>query len=262
VIARKWKPANGDEILQMTMARHANAMRSQFQSTEASGHGQFRQRRTRCRSSDIPPARWPATSLSCGGSRPRRSSTKPCGSRCVSMPEMLERSLRGEEARRKYIVRRVFDSSVERLFAAYSDPDELARWFAPPAATYIHFDVDCRAGGAFTYGLAQEQRPSVWGRIDYLDVRSPSKMTFVQSVTDKGGFVISPLANSDWPLRVWTDVGFRPDPGSTLASITVAPYDAGTEERAFFRLMWPRLKIEYEDAFDRLAVSLRSRGPH
>ena len=48
----------------------------------------------------------------------------------------------------KLQIRRTFQASPDRLFAAWTTPEELKRWHAPGQLTVAVADVDLRMGGA------------------------------------------------------------------------------------------------------------------
>ena len=52
-------------------------------------------------------------------------------------------------------VRRVFRASPERLFAAWTTPEELTRWHAPGALTVALAEVDLRPGGRYRIEMAE-----------------------------------------------------------------------------------------------------------
>lgn len=49
----------------------------------------------------------------------------------------------------KLELRRVIRASRQRVFAAWTHPDELRKWFGPGAIHVAEVDMDARAGGAY-----------------------------------------------------------------------------------------------------------------
>jgi uncharacterized protein YndB with AHSA1/START domain len=50
-------------------------------------------------------------------------------------------------AEREVVITRVFDAPARLLFAAYSTPEHLTRWFGPPGWALTLCEMDFRAGG-------------------------------------------------------------------------------------------------------------------
>lgn len=72
---------------------------------------------------------------------------------------------------------RVFDAPRERVFAAWTDPQQFAQWFGPPAVTTVYCDLDVRVGGAWRLlGSSAEGKHAVSGT--YLEVREPERLAF------------------------------------------------------------------------------------
>jgi uncharacterized protein YndB with AHSA1/START domain len=72
---------------------------------------------------------------------------------------------------------RVFDAPRERVFAAWTDPEQFAEWFGPEGVTTIDCALDVRAGGTWRLlGRGAERRHAVSGK--YLDVAPPERLRF------------------------------------------------------------------------------------
>jgi uncharacterized protein YndB with AHSA1/START domain len=64
-------------------------------------------------------------------------------------------STRPQSAPRTLQVRRVFNASPERLFAAWTTPKELMRWHAPSPLSVLVAEVDLRPGGRYRIEMAE-----------------------------------------------------------------------------------------------------------
>ena len=74
-------------------------------------------------------------------------------------------------------VHRVVAASRERVFRAWTDPDEIAKWFLPPTgARWIRPpEADARPGGRFSLDLVHEERHfHLYGT--YREVRAPERL--------------------------------------------------------------------------------------
>jgi len=77
-------------------------------------------------------------------------------------------------------VHRVCAASRERVFRAWTDPNEIAKWFLPPTgARWIRSpEADARPGGRFSLDLTHEERHfHFYGT--YREVRAPERLVLV-----------------------------------------------------------------------------------
>lgn len=80
---------------------------------------------------------------------------------------------------------RVFDAPRQRVFAAWTDPDQFAQWFGPPGVTTVYCDLDVRVGGAWRLlGASAEGKHAVSGK--YLEVKAPERLAFTWAWHEEG----------------------------------------------------------------------------
>lgn len=76
------------------------------------------------------------------------------------------------------VVEGEFRSEPARVFRAWTDPDELIRWFGPNPAGLAEVDVDLRVGGRwrFDYGVQDGERNILHGC--YLTIEPDRRLSF------------------------------------------------------------------------------------
>ena len=57
-------------------------------------------------------------------------------------------------AEREVVITRVIDAPARLLFAAYSAPEHLMRWFGPPGWPLTLCEMDFRAGGRYRFAMS------------------------------------------------------------------------------------------------------------
>lgn len=143
-----------------------------------------------------------------------------------------------EQTTTGFTIERSFDATVDELWGAWTDPDELQHWWHPRG---VHtprdtIEVDLRVGGSYRYTMINdstgEQYPT--GGV-YLEVEAPSRLVFTWGHPD--------VEPNDSPL------------------ITVALAADGDRCRMTFsitRLDWMDAEIRdgWDQAIDILAVHL------
>ena len=115
------------------------------------------------------------------------------------------------------IVRRVIPISRERVFAAWLDPDRLARFMRPGATTGTTAEVDARVGGKFRI-VMEHSGAGAEHRGEYLAIDPPSLLSFTWTSA----------ATDDTPTIVTVELhGCPAGPRSWCASPpAVATFDA------------------------------------
>lgn len=83
-----------------------------------------------------------------------------------------------------------FEASPERLFAAWTDPDQFVQWFGPHGMTITFCEFDLRVGG--TWRLEAEglgTRRALSGR--YVEIDPPRRLVFTWAWHETGDLATS-----------------------------------------------------------------------
>jgi uncharacterized protein YndB with AHSA1/START domain len=137
-------------------------------------------------------------------------------------------------------ITRVFDVPPERVYQAFTDPDQFARWYGPVGFP-VHRDtveVDARVGGRQRFEMVGEADPSMRtgfdGRFDEV----------VQSelLSSRGAWDGIPGQADAWPSNL--RVEFHDDDGRTRLVVREGPHPPGTADlgRQAWEMMLPKLE--------------------
>lgn len=74
---------------------------------------------------------------------------------------------------REIVLCRVIDAPVARVFAAWTDPDQITRWFGPEGFTCETSECDIREGGRWRFVYTGPDGTRWTNRIDYLRIDPP-----------------------------------------------------------------------------------------
>ena len=73
---------------------------------------------------------------------------------------------------------RVFNASIERVFAAWTDPDQFMQWMCPPGFGLDRCELDARPGGAWrVHGYKPDGSHFAKSGV-YREVRRPERLVF------------------------------------------------------------------------------------
>jgi uncharacterized protein YndB with AHSA1/START domain len=79
-------------------------------------------------------------------------------------------------AEREIHVERVFDAPRERVFAAYTDPQLVPRWWGPRSTTTVVEELDAKAGGAWRFVMRDEDGGETVFRGVFREVTAPERI--------------------------------------------------------------------------------------
>jgi uncharacterized protein YndB with AHSA1/START domain len=128
---------------------------------------------------------------------------------------------------------RVIDAPRERLFRAWTDPEQLSRWFTPIRG-YSHAELDLRVGGGFRIAMVQP----LLGRLPpikkplycvgtYLEIDPPERLVYTLG-----------WEGPPWDLgESLVTVEFR-DAGGATEIVLVHERNRNQAVRAWHRLGW------------------------
>lgn len=77
---------------------------------------------------------------------------------------------------REIHVERVFEAPRGRVFAAYTDPELIPKWWGPRGTTTIVEELDARTGGAWRFRARMEDGGEIVFRGVYREVTAPERI--------------------------------------------------------------------------------------
>ena len=139
------------------------------------------------------------------------------------------------------VITRVYDAPVERVWAAWVEPEQVAQWWGPRGFTITSHHKDVRMGGSWSYTMHGPDGVNYENKTVFLEVEEHAKMVY-----DHGG-------NDDRPTLFRVHVTFAEADGKTTMHMRMAlpTAEAAVETRGFIKAAngnstWDRL-AEYLD---------------
>ena len=80
------------------------------------------------------------------------------------------------------VVSRIIPASAERLFKAWTEPEQLKQWWGPESVTCIAAEVDLRVGGRYRIGNRFPDGSVLWisGKFERID--APHKLVYTWQI--------------------------------------------------------------------------------
>jgi uncharacterized protein YndB with AHSA1/START domain len=133
----------------------------------------------------------------------------------------------------------VVDAPPERVYEAFTDPDQFAAWYGPPGFPVRRdtLELDVRVGGAQRFTMVGEDDPSMRSGFD-------GRFTEVvpnEVLESSGAWDGIPGLEEPWPSGLRAE--FHEDDGRTRIVVREGPHPPGTAElgRQAWELMLPKL---------------------
>jgi uncharacterized protein YndB with AHSA1/START domain len=156
-----------------------------------------------------------------------------------------------------FLIARTVSAPRAQVWAAFSEQDQLQRWFGPKGMTMPHASLDLRVGGTFHFQLLAPNGMEMWAKWTFLEIVPEAKLHFVSAFSDRdGGLGHHPMA-PDWPQKTLSTFTFANDSltDTTVTSQSVA-YEASAKGQAAFDAGHDSMRMGWTGTFDRLEAYL------
>jgi uncharacterized protein YndB with AHSA1/START domain len=142
-------------------------------------------------------------------------------------------------AEQQITITRVFDAPRELVFNAWTDPDQVARWFGPAGfdTPRDSVEIDLRVGGRFHLRMVQGSGREYELRYEIVELVEPSLLVLKSE----------PMPEVGMPHSTVTRIELQDEGGRTRMSLTDGPYPEAAAEGA---------SAGWQGAFDKLEALL------
>ncbi len=76
------------------------------------------------------------------------------------------------------VVRRIIQATPERLFKAWTDPEQLKKWWGPQSVTCVDAEVDLRVGGRYRIANQFPDGKLLWISGEFQLIEPPHKLAY------------------------------------------------------------------------------------
>ena len=149
------------------------------------------------------------------------------------------------------VVTRTFDTSRERVWRAWSDPDEVMKWWGPKGFTCPMCRMDFREGGTTVVSMRSEQGGELYNTWTYRSIESLDRIEFAAGFADAEGNPVEPAA-----------LGLPPEiPAEVRHVVTLSAVDDARTELTVHEFGYPDPQIVeesragMEQCLDKMATS-------
>ena len=138
-------------------------------------------------------------------------------------------------------IKRLLPAAPSVTFAAFSEPDELAKWWGPQGFTIPSMEFDPRVGATYRIEMQPPEGDSFYLVGEFRDVDPPARLAFTFEWEDPDPDDVDTLV----------ELSFRDLGGSTALALTQGPFKTEAR-RSLHRDGW-------SDSFDKLERLMSAR---
>lgn len=154
------------------------------------------------------------------------------------------------------VLARLLDVRPEVAFAAWTEPERLARWWGPAGFEMVTQEMDLRPGGRYLYGMRPPGGQTMWGTFVYREIQPPERLVYVSAFADERGATVPNPYAPVWPLEVLNTLTFFDAYGRTMLVARGRPHRAAARERAAFALAREDVRQGLDRTFEQLRAYL------
>lgn len=152
----------------------------------------------------------------------------------------------------KFEISRVFSAARQRVWDAWTKPDQLAKWLGPKGATSEVKHFELKPGGWLHVRQQSEDGTVSWGKNIYREIDAPNRLVWEQGFSNEAGEIVRAPFPMPWPLLMLTTIVFEDDGAATRVTLTWEPVNATAEEWASFAKVLPSMSGGWTGSFDQL----------
>jgi uncharacterized protein YndB with AHSA1/START domain len=147
------------------------------------------------------------------------------------------------------VATRVFDVPREVVFRAWTDRDQLQRWWGPKGFTNPVCEVDVRPGGAIRIDMRAPDGTVYPMTGTFIEIVEPERLVFISSALDRNGEPLFELLNT---------VTVAEEAGKTRLTVTASVSKTKPDAARYLAGMEPGWSQTLDRLGDRLAAQVNA----
>jgi uncharacterized protein YndB with AHSA1/START domain len=131
---------------------------------------------------------------------------------------------------RELVLTRVFNAPREVVWKAWTDPEQLVRWWGPEGFTSPVCKLDLRVGGKYLFCMRSPEGKDFWSTGVYTEIDPPARLVCTDSFADEHGNVVSATQHGlpdEFPDEMLITVTLEEEGGKTRMTVRQAGMPGG-----------------------------------
>jgi len=120
------------------------------------------------------------------------------------------------------VITRTFDAPRERVWKAWTEPEEVKEWWGPKGFTSPSTRIDFRVGGSYLFSMRSPEGEDYWSTGVYREIDPLNRIVVTDSFADENGNVVPASyygMDEGWPLETLATLTFEEKDGKTRLTI-------------------------------------------
>ncbi len=163
---------------------------------------------------------------------------------------------------KELVITRVFDAPRELVWKAWTDPEQIKRWWGPAGFSAPEIKVDLREGGKYHYCMRGPIEPGgseqdLWSGGEFKKIVPQEKIVITDYFSDKDGNKLSPAdfgLSKDFPAESTITITFKDEGEKTKLAITYPIPESAAARKA---ILESGMEKGWNQSLDKLAESLK-----
>lgn len=150
------------------------------------------------------------------------------------------------------VITRIFDAPGDLVWKAWTDPDEIKKWWGPKNFTAPVSQIDFRVGGRYLYCMRSPEGQDFWSTGTYKEIVPGKRIVATDSFADAEGNVVPAThygLGADFPLELEVTVTLEEKDGQTKMTLRHVGIPEGE--------MRDQTSAGWNESFDKLAENLK-----
>jgi uncharacterized protein YndB with AHSA1/START domain len=149
------------------------------------------------------------------------------------------------------VITRLFNAPREKVWRAWTEPEQLKKWWGPKEFTCPDCTIDLRVGGKYLNSMMDAKGNKFWTAGEYREIVFPEKMVYTDSFADENGNIVSSehYGMAGIPAELIVTVLLEDENGKTKMTMKHSGLPAGEHKDG--------ANIGWNSSFDKLAESLK-----
>jgi uncharacterized protein YndB with AHSA1/START domain/uncharacterized glyoxalase superfamily protein PhnB len=152
-------------------------------------------------------------------------------------------------------ITRTFAAPRERVWKAWTEPEQVKRWWGPKDFTAPVCKIDLHVGGTYLSCMRSAEGQDFWSTGTYREIVAPERLVCTDSFADAEGNIVPAShynMSGDWPLELQVTVILEEEAGTTRMTLHHLGLPPG-EMKEMCAAGW-------NESFDKLATFLQQEG--